>query len=81
MTLDELLDKPIDYVEKVTDEELIEICKQYFNVTRPSLVRAAREQKQQPQVYISPQKLEQMNKMKEMGIDLFEIMNRKKRKK
>lgn len=44
MTLAELLDVPIDVIEKLTDDELNKICEPFFNITRPELAKKERQQ-------------------------------------
>lgn len=80
MTLEELADLTADKLEKLTDKELEDILKPYFIHTRPELVVRAQPKKQEPQVYLSPQKKAALALLAAEGMDLG-FMQRKFKKK
>lgn len=78
MTLSELAELTADKLEKLTDKELEEILKPYYNVTRPELAPKKQTIMQQPQLYLSPQKRAALALMEDEGIDMS-FLQRKRR--
>lgn len=78
MTLSELAELTADKLEKLTDKELEEILKPYYNVTRPELAPKKQTTMQQPQLYLSPQKRAALAMLEAEGIDMS-FLQRKRR--
>lgn len=82
MTLDQLADLDADELEKLTPQQLEEILKPYFNITRPEIAgkRDSGKKEEQLKVYIPPHKQKALELLKEQGIDVNEFMKKKYKK-
>ena len=78
MNIEDLVDLSADEWDKLSDKELYEICKAYFNVTRPELCTKPTTKKEEPKVYVSPQKQQALLALQEAGVDIS-FMRRKKK--
>lgn len=80
MTIEKLADLTWDKLKAISDNELFEICKQYFPETRPEMV----EQRKKTTVAVTPavqldaKKLAALQMLSEEGIDI-QFRNRKKK--
>jgi hypothetical protein len=85
MTLEELCEQDSKAWDKVSDKELIEMCKCYFSVTRPDLAKKPTNgttKQREPEVYLSSKKRAALAKLAALdGEDEFDLgfLNRKKR--
>ena len=74
-TLQDLLDGPVEDLEKMTDEELRKVTEQYYIVTRPELaVRVPAVQK------VNPIMAANLKKVADLGIDIGLFMKKKGRR-
>lgn len=79
MRIEELAEWTPEKLEALTDQQLLEICKQYFNVTRPEMVEKKPKAIEQPQQYLSPNKRAALEMLQEAGVDVSFMNRRKKR--
>jgi len=80
VNIEDLVELSADEWDKLSNEELTEICKKFFNVTRPELaVKPTAEKKKYEPVYIDPKKKKAMEVMAELGIDVDFMTYRKKK--
>lgn len=66
MSLEELLDMSADQLEKMTDKELEDYFRPFFNVTRPEQVA---RKSSGGQLILSPMQQKQFAEMEKLGID------------
>lgn len=80
MTLEALMDLPADDWEKLTDDQLLEMCKPFFNVTRPELAvkpYSGVRKVEAPQLTFKTR--QNMAALTELGIDVSFMNKRRKR--
>lgn len=87
LNLDQLLsgdadiDKVADWLESLSDKQLEEHFKQYFDVTRPERARASKPKTQQPMPFITPGKRRALQALQAIeGFDMELFNKRRKRK-
>ena len=79
MNLDELADLSADKLESLSNEQLTEILKPYFTVTRPELAPKQNSSGyRQEQIPLTPQKRAALALMAEEGLDLGFLRMKKK---
>ena len=79
MTIEELADLSADRLKALSTEELTEILRPYFNVTRPELAPKRSERKETPILkVISAEKRAALALLSEEGVDLSFLRRRKK---
>ncbi len=76
MTLDELVDKTADELEKMTDAELRAWFAPYEKVTRPEFAQRVAKKQSEPVDYKMQAKLQQLAAL---GLDLTGMLPRKKK--
>lgn len=77
MTIDELLEAPIEVQEKMTDKELLELFEPFLNITRPE--RIVKKKETEERVYITPAQQKAMEFLSANGVDTGLLFKRKKK--
>lgn len=80
MTLEQLTKCNADELEKLTDAQLLEHFKPFFNVTRPEFAQKQKKQ-EQPTMYLSPQKQAMLRLLADEGVDIKAIVTNKRNRK
>lgn len=78
MTLDELADLTADKLKALSNKELEDILRPYFNVTRPEQI--VRVQTQKKEDFLDPKQREVMALLAADGFDMSLLKNRRKKK-
>jgi len=86
MKLEDLLEMSADQLEKMTDKELEEWCKPFFDVTRPDRVRAIKaknpnhnKSNSSSKNYMPPAKRKALDALLGLGIDLSDVKGFKRK--
>lgn len=85
MKLEDLLEMSADQLEKITDKELEDWCKPFFDVTRPDRVRAIKAKNPNhkssnvSKSYIPPAKKKALDALASLGIDLSDVKGFKRK--
>ena len=86
MKLEDLLEMSADQLEKMTDKELEEWCKPFFDVTRPDRVRAIKAKNphktnnsSSSKSYMPPAKRKALDALLGLGIDLSDVKGFKRK--
>jgi hypothetical protein len=81
VTIEEIIELPIEKLKAMTDEELLQHFKQYLDVTRPELAIRPKTMLDKPmqQVYADPKKKAALAALADSGIDLSFMRKKFKR--
>lgn len=78
MTLEELLDSPADVLESMSDAQLLEFFKPFFNVTRPELAPKTNRGTRTTEPTVSFAMRQKISQLAELGIDASHLLKKKK---